>query len=124
MKNISLKKKYLLKENYNFLLYQRFISSEIPNIIQIITLLGFLSFLLKVPYLRLLLPLLVVGLTASYLVSKGNLYLINQITSEFSELNLKKLDYELFLKKWKKYSVVSAFIFGFIVSLLTECLTL
>ncbi len=73
-------------------LYFSFISTEIPNFIQIFSLMTIFSSLLFNTTHRLILVIVISILLTYYLLGKSFIFLVDQITSQFSESNLLKLD--------------------------------
>lgn len=69
-------------------LYFSFLREEIPDIIQITTLLGFLGVLLRDVFLSKIIPPLITILLWQYLIEKAHKFLKNQITNPYSKVNL------------------------------------
>lgn len=105
-------------------LFIAFIDSEIPNILQILMVFGFLSFLLDKLIYRIIISLLVIYLVSRYISVKMIFFLENQLINKFSRVNLRNLNHNELIKKWKIYMTVSSFISGLIIGSLSEILVL
>ena len=102
-----------------FDLYLSFLRAEIPNIIQIITLMSFISYLLDINIINQIInPALIGIILFIYLSEKEFCFLKAQITNDYSEINRRKWDDDKVLKLWTKYSLVTSFIFSILASLL------
>ncbi|MCW1949622.1 MAG: hypothetical protein KIH89_004260 [Candidatus Shapirobacteria bacterium] len=110
MKFRKKKKSMYLRSFYGFL------RLEIPNIIQIVTLLGFLIYLTKTYFLKIVLDFLIVTLLALYLTEKLKIFVNNELFRSY--LNYKDIDVKILIKKYNKYLSVFSFCLGMLVWLL------
>lgn len=100
--------------------YIKFLKLEIPNFLQIITLVGFLSIFLENEVLFILTPPLVSYLLYIYLVNKFGEYINIQIKDPMSDLKIYDLDLDKY--HYEKYIIITAVLFLIVIQSLTTAL--
>lgn len=95
-------------------LYLKFITLEIPNFIQIFSLLTFFTvFLINMEY-RFNIILVVSTLLFFYLIEKSFEFLKNQMIDQFSEIGINKLNNKIVLRWWTCFTIIAMIGFSFL----------
>ena len=92
-------------------LYFKFLRLEIPNFIQIIGLLAFFSYLSKNIILNVLVTAIVSFLLNGYFLEKFFEFIEEQIITPNSELNRRKLDDAIWMKKYTQWIWITSLVF-------------
>ena len=100
-------------------LYLKFLKLEIPNFIQIITLLSFFSYLSKNRALDLVIDALVLVFMNAYFFEKFFEFEKSQIFDIHSERNRKGFEKSIWTKKYKKYILITFSIFYALVVIIS-----
>ncbi|MBP6891662.1 hypothetical protein KBB92_01920 [Candidatus Shapirobacteria bacterium] len=106
--------------NY-FKLFNSFLKLEIPNIIQIITLLGFLGVLAKTTEMKMIISVTVMILLSLYLVEKLFIFINTDLVHIYAkpdELNVNKL-----LEYFGGYLIFFSFLAGIIIWLMISSIS-
>jgi len=120
---MSLKKTYGNKESLHALrLYSRFIIIEIPNLIQIFSLITILSFFLQTDSLRNWIIISVSILVWFYLIEKQLLFRREEIINQHSYQNLFSVPDEAFHFLWFYLVVLTQIIFYLLLTKVAESL--
>lgn len=98
-----------------FQLYLRFIILEIPNFIQIFSLLFFFTLFLSNTIYRLCVIYIISVLLFFYLIEKEFEFLKNQIIDIHSERNLDSLNDKIILRWWIFFSLITMCGFTFLI---------
>jgi hypothetical protein len=105
-------------------LYYKFFILEIPNFIQILSLLTFFTILLQNNVHRLVLIWIVSLFLGLYLIEKSFLFLKDQIVDTFSEINRHKLEDKYILKWWTFFSIITMMGFALLANYLSKIIIL
>lgn len=100
--------------------YKKFLKLEIPNFLQIITLVSFLSVFLKSEKLIFLIPFLVSYLLFLYHVNKFREYINTQIKDPVSDLKVYDLNLDKY--NYEKYIILTDVLFFILIQCLAIAL--
>jgi len=107
-----MEKEVTIKDRYIWH-YKKFLKLEIPNFLQIITLVSFLSIFLKNEVLFYFVPILVSYLLFLYHVNKFGEYINTQIKDPVSDLKAYNLDPDKY--NYEKYIIVTDILFFILI---------
>ncbi len=93
--------------------YKKFLKLEIPNFLQIVTLVSLLSIFLKNDYLVFIIPFLVSYLLFLYHINKFGEYINNQIKDSASDLKCYNLDLDKY--SYEKYIIITDVLFFIVI---------
>lgn len=111
-----MEKESIIKNRYLWH-YKKFLKLEIPNFIQIITLIGLLSVFLKSEKIVFFVSLLVSCLLFVYHINKFGEYIKTQIKDQVSDLKVYNLDLGKY--NYEKYIIITDILFFIVIQSLS-----
>lgn len=96
-------------------LYLRFIKLEIPNFIQIITLVSFFSYLSKNIYVIIIVASFVLILLNLYLIEAFVKYTHDEVKDPYSLLRVENIESQIFMEKSIAYAIFTGIVFATLV---------
>lgn len=104
-------------------LYIDFLQLEIPNLLQIFTLVTLLSIFTDIFYWRIFFVVLIYSLTDIYIRKKFTTYLHSQFFDPFSDIYVNKVNFASQTKKWSSQmhwsGILTAFAFSIALSIIS-----
>ena len=119
MTKSNMEQKQVIKNRYLWH-YVKFLKLEIPNFLQIVTLVGFLSVFLKNEKVFFLIPLFVSLLLFLYHINKFGEYINTQIKDSMSDLKAYNLNPAKY--NFEKYIIITDVLFFIVIQLLAIAL--